>query len=196
MKTEKEIWKDIKGYEGYYQVSSYGNIRSLDRWVNSSLSKSGTVLLKGKPMSGSINQDGYIRYSLTQHNKPKAIFGHVLVAKHFIENPTKLPEVNHIDGIKTNNATQNLEWTDRTGNLKHAYDNKLRVSSMKGKSWKEHPNCRKIAKVCPSTNKDIIIYDSLREAKDDTGTDKSSIIRVCQGKQKTAVKFKWRYVDE
>lgn len=100
-----EIWKTIEGYEGKYEVSTWGRIRNA----------------KGKIMKPYKNEKGYLKVTLYSSDKHKAKFRvNRLVAKAFIQNPYDLPQVNHKDGNKENNSVTNLEWTTNEINTKHA----------------------------------------------------------------------------
>lgn len=119
-----EIWKDIAGYEGFYQVSNLGNVKSLFRIIetgNNKRSVSERMLTKTK------NRDGYIKYSLSKNGILKNYQIHRLVAIAFIPNPLKKPQVNHINGIKSDNYLNNLEWSTISENNKHALNNGLRT---------------------------------------------------------------------
>ena len=111
----EEIWQDIKGYEGIYQISTLLRVRSLDRKV---WNRFQMIPIKGKITKVHINR-GYPKVTLT-NRKNKTASMHRLVAIHFIPNPLNLPEVNHIDGNKLNYAIENLEWCDRLHNMQHA----------------------------------------------------------------------------
>lgn len=104
-----EEWRDIQGYEGLYQVSNNGRVRSLAR--NST---------KGKILCQAVKR-GYSHVCLSKDNKKKHFAVHRLVALAFIPNPSKKPEVNHIDGNRSNNNIANLEWVTRAENELHAY---------------------------------------------------------------------------
>lgn len=120
----EEVWKDIKGYEGIYQVSNIGRIRSLDR-IN--IYKNGTKRFeKGKVKALVKNKLGYVQIILNKENKKSSRRVHRLVAQAFIENPNKYEEINHIDGNKLNNNVTNLEWCNRKQNVRHAINNGLR----------------------------------------------------------------------
>ena len=107
---EEEIWKDIKGYEGLYQVSNLGRIRSLDRiiYVNDELRPIRKI--KGKILKLRPNKQGYLRTIISKNCKIKSITVHRIVAETFISNSNNLPCVNHIDEDVTNNTVKNLEW--------------------------------------------------------------------------------------
>lgn len=106
-----EIWKDIKGYEGSYQVSNLGNVKSLSRrWVKNE-----------KLLTQSLTKDGYCKVRLLSKSKDKTARVHRLVAEAFLSNSNNEPTVNHKDGNKLNNRVDNLEWLDRHEQLKHAY---------------------------------------------------------------------------
>lgn len=111
---ENEIWKDIDGYEGYYQVSNYGRVKSLPRWIAYSDGRCyfyDGVLLKQKHDHG-----GYCLVELTINSNLHTCKVHRLVAKAFIPNPNNFPEINHKDEDKTNNCVDNLEWCDNNYN--------------------------------------------------------------------------------
>ena len=113
----EEIWRPIEGYEGYYEVSSFGRVRSLDMYVK--IGYGNYRLHKGKVISLLKKGDGYIQVNLCYNGKLYKKYVHRLVAEAFIPNPDNLPEVNHLDEDKTNNSVDNLEWCDRSYNLKY-----------------------------------------------------------------------------
>lgn len=114
-----ETWKDIKGWEEYYQVSSDGKVRSKDKFVPHW--RGGNAIRRGRILSA-FNRRGYFEVNLSVNNNRHDISIHRLVAENFIDNPLKLPQVNHKDGNKLNNCVDNLEWVTRSQNVKHAYD--------------------------------------------------------------------------
>lgn len=119
-----EKWEDVVGYKGYYQVSSFGRVRSLSRV---SQMKNGVKRkVKGKLISTSHLDRGYPKVSLYGPSgkcEPKSV--HRIVAKAFIPNPENKTEVNHINGIKHDNRLVNLEWCTRLENARHARDSNL-----------------------------------------------------------------------
>lgn len=113
----EEIWKDISGYEGFYQVSNMYRVKSLERIVNSGNGKriEGSKIIKMR-----LNERGYYRLSLSKNGECKNFTLHRLIAKAFIPNPHNKPEINHINGIKTDNRIDNLEWVTTKENVIHA----------------------------------------------------------------------------
>lgn len=125
-----EVWKDIRGYENLYQVSNFGNVRSLDRSI---VRKNGEKLtVHGKVLKPVISK-GYCYVRLNNCGVWKDEQVHRLVAEAFISNPNNLPEVNHIDEDKTNNYIDNLEWCSRKYNINYGSRSEKFSKSMKGK---------------------------------------------------------------
>lgn len=121
-----EIWKDIKGYEGKYQVSSHGRIRSLN-YHNTGQCKILKTATDGK---------GYLRCALSKNNRLATYKVHRLVALHFIENPNQYKQVNHKNGCKSDNLYTNLEWCNNSQNAKHAWDIGIQPNSRRRKLYK------------------------------------------------------------
>ena len=111
----EEVWKDIAGYEGYYQVSNFGNVRALERTI---LKSNGIVYVrKAREMAKTLNTDGYPTVKLSKNDKGERIAVHRLVALAFIPNPNRLPEINHIDFNRQNARVDNLEWVSHKDNI-------------------------------------------------------------------------------
>jgi len=126
----QEIWKDVNGYEGLYQVSNLGRVRSLGR-----INRRG-VSMPARIMKPSKNPKGYLICTLTSIDGIRTAYSvHRLTISAFKDNPENLPQINHIDTDKTNNKINNLEWCDGFYNMRHAFDNgvyKNRVGEVNG----------------------------------------------------------------
>jgi hypothetical protein len=185
---EKEIWKDIPGYEGLYQISNLGRVKSLDRIVTSKIGVKKSV--KGKIMKNCINgnQYSYVNLSLNKKFKSKKI--HRLIAIVFIPNPENKPCVNHKDGNKLNNSIDNLEWVTMGENQKHAYDTGLKIGALKGKTgYKNHLS--KTVMQMDLTGNLISEFGSVNEATRMTGVN--NISACCKNKRPSAGGYKWKY---
>jgi hypothetical protein len=118
----EEIWKDVAGYEGLYEVSNMGKVRSVDRYVNAGgVNNNGRLSLKkGKILNCSLTKRGYTRVSLSKESKTQQAFIHRIVALAFLESIKGKNNVNHINGIKEDNRACNLEFVNQRENILHA----------------------------------------------------------------------------
>lgn len=117
-----EIWKDIKNYEGLYQISNFGRIKSL---AKKRINGTNFYIQKEKIMKPQLKNKRYLGIALVKNKIYKNFLVHRLVAEAFIDNPYALPQVNHIDCNKLNNNINNLEWCTQEQNLNHALRNGL-----------------------------------------------------------------------
>ena len=125
MKTE--IWKSVTNYEGYYEVSNLGRVRSLTRQIEKRENGNITLLTRtGKITTAIITEKGYERVGLSKDGVQKNCLVHRLVGIEFIDNPESKPQINHINGIKTDNNVENLEWNTNEENFKHSVELGLR----------------------------------------------------------------------
>lgn len=120
-----EQWKPIKGYEGCYEVSDLGNVRSVDRTVHTNIRFNKARIVRGRLLKLNLKNNGYYTVDLCKDGKISSQTVHRLVAKAFLPNPDSLKVVNHINGIKTDNNVSNLEWVSYKTNHWHAREHGL-----------------------------------------------------------------------
>lgn len=176
----KRKWKEVKGYEGRYIVSNYGEIISLPRYKNN---HNQLQYVEPKDMIPHVNnKNGYVYVMLYKDTEEKNIRLHRIVAEAFIPNPNNLPQVNHIDGNKQNNRVDNLEWCTGSKNIKHAYKTGLRK-----------PRTKKIIQY-DKNGKTIKEFESLTQASKETGISMAELSNCINGKYKYKKKkerFAW-----
>lgn len=128
-----ELWKDIKDYEGLYQVSNLGNVKSVEKIIEASNQYGAKYkcLHKERILKPTVNKDGYYRVSLSKNNKVKNYLVHRLVAETFLDNPNNYPCINHKDENKQNNYLINLEFCTVKYNTNYGNGIKKRVESRK-----------------------------------------------------------------
>lgn len=177
----EEIWKDIEGYEGIYQVSSFGRVRSLDRIV---VMRNGRKRpTRGKMLKERPTYNGYVRVQLRADND---YYIHRLVASAFIPNPDNLPQVNHKDENKRNNRADNLEWCDNIYNINYGTA-KDRIS--------EANSTRPIKQL--TLDEDLVAeYKGVIDAVRKTGYKEAPIRECCNHKRHTSYGFIWEYIDQ
>ena len=123
MDIVNEVWKDITGYEGFYQVSNFGRVKGCDRITDVPKGKYYDAYkrhCKSRIMILALNEGGYLGIRLTRNSQPKDCLVHRLVAFAFVDGYFEGAEVNHIDACRTNNFASNLEYVTRKGNMAHA----------------------------------------------------------------------------
>ena len=187
---KKEVFRDVLGYEGLYQVSNYGRVKSLERkniFYCGLRKKHLERPTKEKILNYNKSNRGYLQVCLTKDGKPKTYTVHRLVAKAFLPNLKNKKQVNHIDGNKENNNIDNLEWVTSSENNKHAFITGLN---------KPH-NMRKVNQYDLQGNfikQWNSIIDFLKE--NNLNLKNSNITTCCKGKRKNAYGFIWKYADE
>ena len=172
-----EIWKDIKGYEGLYQISNLGQVKSLARPINNF----NQCCTKDKLLKGGIKR-GYRQVILLKDNKRKYASVHRLVAEAFLPNPHNLPIINHKDENKLNNNVSNLEWCSTKYNVNYGNCITKRANSKK--------------KPVQRIDKDgkIYTYLSATDAGKELGINPNFISRCCTGKRKTLYGETWNFI--
>lgn len=181
----QEEWKDIKGYEGLYQVSNIGRVRSIDRITTNIGGRKN--LYKGRILRLNMIKVGYLYAHLCKNNKVKAFRVHRLVASAFIQNPNNYPQVNHKDKNKANNIVNNLEWCTASQNQIH--------SVSLGRNY----NITKVQELC---KREISVYrngvfvahfNSKKECCEKLGLTKDSVYRTLKGEYKQHKGFTFKY---
>lgn len=172
--SENEKW--ICGYEDMYSIDKNGNVRSY---------KNNKIKVLNKSLSR-----GYVLVHLRNKGKIKTTSVHRLVAQAFIPNTSNKPEINHKNGIKTDNRVENLEWCTRSENELHAY----RIGLASTKSIIEKRG-KKVVQLDKKTNKILQKYNSISEAERKTNIHFQSISKNCQGKLKSAGGYIWKYLE-
>jgi hypothetical protein len=177
----KEVWKPVEGYEGLYEISNAGRVKSVSRIV---LYKSGFYHKnKGKIMKltpcSSDKRCNYFRVSLSKNNQVKRFDVHRLVAEHFLTREKWETVVNHIDGNKQNNRVDNLEWTTPSGNKRHAVYTGLDIPKFGIKPV-----------YCLTNGK---VYPSASYAARELDLNDSSVAKVCRGVYKHTKGMVFRY---
>lgn len=182
MNTENaEIWKPIKGFEELYHVSNYGRVKSL----NYNHTKQEKIRRPFK------DKDGYLKVVLYKDKKTYTFQIHRLVAQAFIDNPLNLPCVNHINEVKADNRSENLEYCD------NAYNNNYGTRNERiAKSNTNNPNTSKVVLQYSLDGNLINEFPSTKEVQRQLGFGRTTIGKCCLGKYKTAYGFKWLYKED
>lgn len=174
-----EIWRDISNYEGHYQVSNLGRVKSL-------YYRNGQRIIPNREkILTPLNSRGYLRVRLCECKTKNLFSVHRLVAETFIPNPKNKPCVNHINGIKTDNRVENLEWCTYSENEQHSHN-------ILGKQ----PINKKKVNQYDLNNNFLQQYESIAEASRSINKKYNLISTCCSGKINTAYGYKWRFAKE
>ena len=191
---KKEVWKFINGYEGAYEVSNSGKVRSCNRTI--SCSNGRQLKRQGVILHPATNRDGYLQVALSKDNKLKSYLVHQLVGLAYIPNPENKYTLNHKDGIKANCAASNLEWATKAEQAQHSLRTGLRTmpNVWGGKTGGLH-GAHKPVYQCTLNGTVIRRFESIVEAGTAVSIHPSGITGVCRGKHKTAGGYKWKFVE-
>lgn len=183
----EEEWKDIEGYEGLYQVSNFGRVRSLDRVIKCKDGRSKKY--RGLVLKPSTDKNGYLQL-LLHCRGCKRFYVHRLVADAFLPNPNNLPIINHKDCNPSNNCVNNIEWCDYKYNNNY-YDRNIKLSNTKRNNTY---NTKKVLQYTLN-NEFVKEWPSAMEIERELGFTNQSIGSCCRGEKscKTAYGFIWKY---
>ncbi len=171
----QEIWKDVVGYEGLYQASNLGNIRSLTRFTKDKRYDVKKTL-KGKLLKLTKREDGYLIITFRKNKTAKKFRVHRLICETFIENIENKPCVNHINGNKTDNSIKNLEWCTYKENMIHAFETGLSPSGEK--HYISKLNNEQVLEIKQILKKDYILKDIAKKYN----VTHTCIIQIRKGK--------------
>lgn len=181
-----EIWKDVAGYDGKYQVSNYGNVKSNSRWKKGALLKGG--------MCGNPGPYRFVVLVKSSRADAKNFYIHRLVAEHFLDNPNGYKEVNHKDGNTLNNMVDNLEWCSRKYNAEHASKTGLLSKSHEFETGAKNARSKPVLQIDKRGNV-VKEWDSVNQIQRETTYLASSIFCCCNHRKgyKSAYGFRWEY---
>lgn len=191
MNLNIEIWKDIEGYEGLYQISTLGRVKSLERLI---LRNNGRFQkIKERILKPSLDRKGYYFVVLKKDCKSLNHRIHRLIAQAFIPNPENKPCVDHIDTNTKNNNINNLRWCTHKENMNNTITKEKQIKIMTGKCGEKHPRARKINQY---TKNGILLkeWGSIADITRDLNLHQSSISNCCGGKYKSVGGYIWKYV--
>lgn len=185
-KVQQEYWKDVVGYEGLYQVSNLGRVRSCDR-----IRKDG-ALLTGVILKQAENKLGYKQVNLCKNGHPRLTPVHRIVAMAFLPNPNEWPEVNHLDENPRNNVCENLEWCTHRYNMNYGTAIARRGQKVSG-TFLNRKDLSKEVQQLSLDGRFIRSFPSVMEASRQTGSRFGLIAMCCRGERGKTNGYKWQY---
>lgn len=184
-----ETWKDIEGYEGLYQVSNLGRVKSLSRKV---FHCNRVTHKEEKILSTINNKNGYVRVELSNGNKKKYLV-HRLVAQAFIQNNENKKYVNHINRIKNDNRVENLEWATASENIKYSYNI---LAKYKNNNLIKTKQYKPVVQIDVSKDKIVAVFNSVNEAHRISGVHNYEIIKMCRGERSFYGEYAFKYLND
>ena len=185
-----EIWKAVPDYEGIYQVSTMGRVRSVDRTIPHPRNRSMRLLKKGHILKPEFDKYGYPVVTLSNNGKPRTLKVHRLVALAFVDNPDNLPQIDHINAKRYDNRPENLRW----------------CTTQENTVWRDERNRPKV--LCKETRQTFgssydaaawVIQKGIKSRKGIQTTNYKTVARcirdACNGQIQTAYRFHWAYLE-
>lgn len=182
---KNELWVQVNGFEKRYFISNHGRVKSLPKWVKN---RYNGYMTREKILSPKKNNKGYFAYELRDGlGNSKMLKRSRLVASHFIPNPNNKDQVNHIDGDRSNDYFENLEWVTQSENIKHSYDHLGRKAAYKGKFGKDHNQSKQIKATLDNTK---LVFENLSRCAEKFGVSIQAVSMALRGINKTCKGYK------
>lgn len=171
----KEVWRPVRGFEGYYEVSDQGSVRSIDRVVEAT---NRTMHIRGKVLTPCLKKEGYLAVGLYRDGREKRMYVHRMVAEAFVPRPEGCDYVDHINCVRDDPRAENLRWVTASENVRHSIDEgHYDVDRHREYLSSEHARRRAAeANRCPVVRDDGVIYGSVAEAAEAMGYKTGSVL--------------------
>lgn len=191
----QEIWKDVPGYEQFYQVSNLGRLKSKDRTIKRGL---GECLIKSKTLKLQCNNHGYLYFQVKAADVHYKLYIHRAVSMAFIENTFDKPFINHKDSNPSNNQVDNLEWVTHMENMHHAinkgrFDNHFKYTTQLFKI--SNQNLQRAVIGTNLKTGTMVQFISIQEAGRHFNNRAGDICKCCKGERQTAQGYRWQYAS-
>lgn len=194
---EGEVWVPIPNYEGYYEISNLGRIKRLQRTIPCCYNSTKTV--RNRILQQELTKRGYLRVSIFKEGVKEKRFVHSLVLKAFVQNPENKETTNHINGVKSDNRVENLEWATQSENCLHAYRTGLAKlqTGVKSHRYGKRGAQSALSKPVAKMTKDFVFikkYESILLAAEDNNVFPGNISKVCYGKRNYCGNYTWKFI--